>query len=1142
MMRKKRFSFILYSLVAVATAGPVSAGIHVTYPAYSAEIVDTGQLQIRRGEAGLQLFREMFSAFRNGGKAFFEYRRGMNCELEPDFEKGRFVCKYEKSNQFRLTKVITLQPARLKVEYTFTNLSPERLHAVEYSILLPGNVWCGKNYSFNRDKMKGRLPDAETFPQGSLLVPGIIRGTVDHFQFHFAGASAALLDGRRARWSQNSFRFRGGRGGGAFIQDKPVSFGFEIIFPPGGEKADSNLMNEMQVVKYSSIDLRTVSNMGFQENSRANDGLGGWTDEGAGGNDLRNIPVGRQLFGGVPFSIVNPAENGGRSCIVLGNAVKRHLPDAVEIPMNAHARSLYFLHASAWGAKGEKIGSYRIRYADGDGCDIPLVIGKNITDWWTPADLEEAVVGWQGKSARRSPVGLVIHGWNNPHPQKKIQSILFSSVRAPGMPILIALTGSNQQVSLVRGTAKQHRTDLRGWVPFSVTELPLSGEKNPLDGSREITRHAPAGKYGFVGVRNGRFEFKNGKRAKFFGLALVGAACFPEVEQAETLAKHLAELGCNIVRLHLYDNNAFTAQNKPRVNIFGDGAASSNLSEKRMAQLDYLIAKLKEQGIYIYLDLDSARVYTSQDGVIVGKTDKFGNSEEKRGIYFDRATIAARKRFARELLLHRNPWTGLRYVEEPAIALIDLANENSVFLLDVWRKLDGPYLETYTKLWNAWLLRRYADQQKLKAAWGNSLGPDETLGAGNVKAVLPVGMPLGNWGGRDTPRLTDGIRFATELQTAGNREMYQYLHSLGVKIPITGSQPLFLNPPDLMSVADLDFVDLHPYFFGARPMLQGDIPDYDTITQIALARVKNKPLTVTEWNYHNKDIFPWRNDAPVFVAAYAALQDVDCLIAHSYSGTTRKRSRIEWSQEVHNDPVFIGQWMAASHVFLRGDVAPARIAVPAAIYDKDSVYLRETPQPSVGFNPFIHRLYTEFDATGVTEAAPPNFSQRLESDTGELIWHRTKGVFLLDSLRTRAVIGRLDRAEKLLSEAAPLKVFSQSENPQSIVVTSMDGEAVSRSANLLLTACGRCENSGMVWDASGSRALDRGRAPIMIEPVRARIELRGMESPESCRVTALNGDGTLQKEIPCHGQGEVLTFSLSGDTIFYRIYRVKKGL
>ena len=116
MMRKKRFSFILYSLVAVATAGPVSAGIHVTYPAYSAEIVDTGQLQIRRGEAGLQLFREMFSAFRNGGKAFFEYRRGMNCELEPDFEKGRFVCKYEKSNQFRLTKVITLQPSRLKVE------------------------------------------------------------------------------------------------------------------------------------------------------------------------------------------------------------------------------------------------------------------------------------------------------------------------------------------------------------------------------------------------------------------------------------------------------------------------------------------------------------------------------------------------------------------------------------------------------------------------------------------------------------------------------------------------------------------------------------------------------------------------------------------------------------------------------------------------------------------------------------------------------------------------------------------------------------------------------------------------------------------------------------------------------------------
>ena len=64
----------------------------------------------------------------------------------------------------------------------------------------------------------------------------------------------------------------------------------------------------------------------------------------------------------------------------------------------------------------------------------------------------------------------------------------------------------------------------------------------------------------------------------------------------------------------------------------------------------------------------------------------------------------------------------------------------------------------------------------------------------------------------------------------------------------------------------------------------------------------------------------------------------------------------------------------------------------------------------------------------------------------------------------------------------------------------------------------------------------------MIEPVRARIELRGMESPELCRVTALNGDGTLQKEIPCHGQGDVLAFSLSGDTIFYWIHRISKGL
>lgn len=51
-MHKKLVSCLVYCLIAALTTEWVFAGVNVTYSAYSAEIADSGQLQIRRGEAG----------------------------------------------------------------------------------------------------------------------------------------------------------------------------------------------------------------------------------------------------------------------------------------------------------------------------------------------------------------------------------------------------------------------------------------------------------------------------------------------------------------------------------------------------------------------------------------------------------------------------------------------------------------------------------------------------------------------------------------------------------------------------------------------------------------------------------------------------------------------------------------------------------------------------------------------------------------------------------------------------------------------------------------------------------------------------------------------------------------------------------
>jgi len=63
-----------------------------------------------------------------------------------------------------------------------------------------------------------------------------------------------------------------------------------------------------------ALPLSKTANRGFRDEV-AGDGVGGWTDQG--GNDFRHMPVGDQMLCGVPFRILDPAKNGGKSCLVL---------------------------------------------------------------------------------------------------------------------------------------------------------------------------------------------------------------------------------------------------------------------------------------------------------------------------------------------------------------------------------------------------------------------------------------------------------------------------------------------------------------------------------------------------------------------------------------------------------------------------------------------------------------------------------------------------------------------------------------------------------------------------------------------------------------------------------------------------------
>lgn len=492
--------------------------------------------------------------------------------------------------------------------------------------------------------------------------------------------------------------------------------------------------------------------------------------------------------------------------------------------------------------------------------------------------------------------------------------------------------------------------DTEDWFPF---EFPL--DDTNLD-SIDLTGllDAPAGKRGFVTVRpDGRFYFEDGTRARFFGTNVGGRDCAPDKELARVVAARLAKYGVNMLRLHSMDGRW-----GPLID-YRDGT-SQRFDADALDRIDYFIAELKRRGIYVYLDLLDYRQFRTADGVKHG--DEFTHNWQgsmKGASIFDERMIELQKDYATKLLTHRNPYTGLRYVDEPAIAVVETTNENSIFYFFNMSGLSLPYYrDQLQQRWNRWLASRFDSREKLASAWTDDDGrstllPDESPAKGNV--ALSFGM-LGRFrpaaDGKPVdpllspPRVSDMLRFFVEIQRHYYETMRGHLEQLGVRVPIAGTNQQFVvvdTEVDSMN----DFMSRNQYWrhphrsakpfykFANDPLVHVDIPtERNPLSVIARTTVAGKPQAVAEFN------FPWpneyRSEGLLMSAAYSCLQDWDIFLLFSYELKDKRLSMFR-SQ---SDPARWGEFPAAALMFHRNDVAAARNEVHVVHTPEDAYMLR----------------------------------------------------------------------------------------------------------------------------------------------------------------------------------------------------------
>jgi len=623
-----------------------------------------------------------------------------------------------------------------------------------------------------------------------------------------------------------------------------------------------------------------------------------------------------------------------------------------------------------------------------------------------------------------------------------------------------------------------------GRVDASWQADTINWKTSPIDLS--YLNHKPAGIKGFVRADGDKLVYGDGSEAKFWGTNVVAYALFNATDAAiEQQAKRIAALGFNLVRIHHHDS----ANWSPSVFI-KDAGNTIDLDDKQLARIDYWIKCLKDNGVYVWLDLHVGRPFAPGDGITAYDELTYGKAgRQAKGLSYVNESVTKRmKEFADLYLKRKNIYTGIAYVDEPAIMGILITNEN-----DITHHFGNLFLPEKKLPAHEAMYKAIRDPiVKEKALDWNTVW--KTWEPGDSKIVL------------------------NEIEYRWNIDFIAHLKSIGVKAPIAttstwGNNPLFSLP----SLTVGDVIDVHAY--GDSESLSSN-PKYDDMSThwIAAAQVQDRPLVITEWNTPatQRDRFT----QPLVMASQAAFQGWDAPMIYAY-----QQSPLEWRKGkidefgISNDPAQLAMMPAAALAYRAGHVAPAKQTVVFAPTANQFFNTAISPLTSPALRTISerHRLVIALPTTpklpwlkgsdnnkplDIDTVADGTTDESITSDTGELTRNWQKGTYTVNTPLTQAAMGWIGAHAIVLND-----ITIETSTPKAaIAVTSLDGLPIASSKRLLVSYGAQAQIAGKPGE-------------IVAEPVKGTVLFKnGIK-----QANVLNPDGAISSEVPVEGNRVELT-------------------
>ena len=703
-----------------------------------------------------------------------------------------------------------------------------------------------------------------------------------------------------------------------------------------------------------------------------------------------------------------------------------------------------------------------------------------------------------------------------------------------------------------------------GFFPFEPA-LDRFGDDALLD-LRRLNEKC-AGQSGFVRRQGDRFVLGDGSGVRFWAVNVSAGNAAQGRESVDYLARKLAKLGVNMVRYH-----------SP---LFERGDVMK-VDPKRLDDLHYLVAALKKQGIYTTLSFYFPLWFQARADHGLGGYERLKNNRPFALLYFEPRMQQIHRAWAKALLTTPNPYTALPLGRDPAVAVVEIVNEDSYFFWTFGAKNIPPrYRERLGGIFGQWLAKRHGSLAKALAAWGGAAHAEDDPAAGRAGLfdawhMTRAGLARAAPGQRR--RISDQVRFLAEHQRSFYEKTASYLKKdLGYRGLVSASNwkvadAALLDALERWTYTAGDVLDRHGYFGGPHT---GDGAGYSVRVGHAFqdrAAVKNPlrlpiqvhqsagwPHIISELGWTNPNRF--RAEATFIASAYGALGGIDGIYFFAVgSNFLRDTSMAKFAVSC---PVIAGTFPAAALMYRRGDVAEGGVvfhetlkladlfalAGSAAAEAKalDALRQGDVP-PGAGqerptLDPrafYVGRVVRSYDRP----AAKPvrlkldrfvdHRAKTIRSVTGELAWDYGKGRITVNTRRSQGAAGFLGQAGRI--ELADATIECRNEFA-SILLVSLDGKPLAGSKRILIQAM--TEERPYGFRAAAGRIADLGGAPFGVRRIDATVTLKsaGRGRPT---VTALDENGyPADKAVGAtlSGPAPALTVRLAADAVYHVVRR-----